>query len=111
MPSHKLLPLISQLACRLGSSSPDGEGFQQALRTLLLRVARCAAPIWLFSCAGSVCAVRIGTVRGKIGESCSASCAMRAAFGSWWTRSFAASPTRTRVDSPRDSREFGPLRR
>ena len=35
-----MLPLISQLACRLGFNAADGKGFQLALRSLLLRVAR-----------------------------------------------------------------------
>jgi len=39
LPTHKLLPLITQLACRLGPLS-SGDGFQPALRQVLKRVAR-----------------------------------------------------------------------
>ena len=45
IPTHKLLPLISQLACRLGplpakAEDEDEHTFQTALRQVLLRVAR-----------------------------------------------------------------------
>lgn len=32
LPTHKLLPLISQLTCRLGAETGDGNSFQDALR-------------------------------------------------------------------------------
>ena len=40
IPTRKLLPLISQLACRLGPTGGEGHAFQTALRHVLLRVAK-----------------------------------------------------------------------
>ena len=40
LPTHKLLPLISQLSCRLGACVGEAHAFQTALRAVLLHVAR-----------------------------------------------------------------------
>ena len=40
LPSHKLLPLIWQLACRLGAGSGPDAAFQASLRKVLVRVAK-----------------------------------------------------------------------